>query len=185
MKPYTYFYTLIICLVAGNSLLAQGHLRKTGWSIPEQPLSFSGSQRSKIISEDGTPLYLNDLNTKAVADFKTRFNNVDGEIWQKKANGEFVATFKQNNRSYMVWYNSRGKWESTMKGYKEIFLPFEVRDLVKRNYYDYTIYYINEVVTLQGGNAPTYLVYIQFKNEFKIIRVKNGEMDIWQQMTKR
>ncbi len=70
-----------------------------------------------------------------------------------------------------------------MKGYFEDKLPFEVRDIVKRNYYDYKIHYVNEVETINSQGIPTYMVHIQYKKDAKIMRVREGVMEIWSEMT--
>lgn len=181
-KGTTYICVLICCVIAGNSIHAQDSM---GY-LPENTTAYASSHTNRQpVSDNGKPIYLNDINIKAVADFKTRFKDVDDERWQKQANGGFVAVFKKNDTRHIVWYSSRGKWESTLKGYNESVMPFEVRDIVKRTYYDYSITHVDEIETYNGGPAPTYLVYMQFKNLVKIIRVKNGEMDIYRELTKQ
>lgn len=168
-------------MIAGSGIQAQDSM---GY-LPDNATAYASHNNRNPVSDDGKPLYLNDINIKAVSDFKNRFKDVDNERWQKQATGGFVAIFKKNDTRHIVWYSSRGRWESTLKGYNESLMPFAVRDVVKRTYYDYSITHVDEIETSNGGPVPTYLVYIQFKNQVKIVRVKDGSMDIYQEITKQ
>jgi hypothetical protein len=52
---------------------------------------------------------------------------------------------------------------------------------VKTNYYDYSITTVKEVSTIEG---TAYLVTIEFKNNWKVIRVVDKEMDVWEEHQK-
>ncbi|MFT3703147.1 MAG: hypothetical protein QM802_12290 [Agriterribacter sp.] len=135
--------------------------------------------RGLRLSANGEKVYLNSINSNAVIDFKNRCEGVDDETWQQHADGKLTATCKKDNTNYIIHYSKKGKWEGTLKGYSEDKMPFEVRDLVKRNYYDFTIKYVEEIETLNSNGKPTYMVHISFKDDAKIIRVRDGEMDTW------
>lgn len=187
MKHYiTYISAIICCLTSVSTIIAQDNQHILRESPSRDELSYTANtNRIKAVSEDGKPIYLNDINTKAVADFKRRFGNTDSERWLKRPESGYVAAFKKNRADYMVHYDKRGRWESTLKGYTEDLMPFEIRDIVKRNYYDYTITYVNEIETLNSNRIPTYLVYMQYKNLIKIMRIRDGEMDVWKEMKKQ
>lgn len=132
-------------------------------------------------TEDGKKVRLNDINIKALTHLRATFKNADNETWRVHSNGEYVASFMKNDISYIVYYDKKGRWLATVKGYNEDKMPFELRDLIKRNYYDYGISYVKEVKTYRNDIA-TYIVGIQYKNLTKVIRVQNGEMDILQDL---
>lgn len=176
-----YILIIVSSLVNAGNIVAQSNSRNpSGDTIDHSLLYANSSPRIQPVSENGKPVYLNDISTKAVADLREKFRDVENERWRKLSHGGYVAAFNKGDISYMVWYTAKGKWQSMVKKYKEELMPFEVRDLVKRTYYDYSILRIDEITIFQGGNKPTYLVHIQFKNNIKIVRVRSGEMDVYQ-----
>lgn len=125
--------------------------------------------------------YLNDINIKAVRDFKQRYKNVSGEIWDKNHLGEYSAYFISDGTTIRLYYSKHGKWYATLKTYPEDKLPFIIRDRIKKIYYDYAIGFTNEIITVGGDGLPTYIVEIKFNNDIKIIRIHDNEMEIWKQ----
>jgi len=175
----------ICCVVMLSSIKSQDSSKKEN-DVYTHPSPYISAVANKIAaySEKGQPIFLNDINSKAVSDLKQRYKNVDNETWQKREKG-YIASFKKDGISYEIGYSKRGKWENSIKAYTEDKLPFAVRDIVKRNYYDFTISYVKEIETLLSQEIPTYLVYIYYKNQSKIIRVKDGEMDVWLEVENR
>jgi len=62
-------------------------------------------------------------------------------------------------------------------------LPTEVRALVKKTYYDYTISHIDEVHHAEQPNT-IYLVLIEDDKTLKTIRVCDGEMEEIHELSK-
>jgi hypothetical protein len=174
----------ICCITLLNQVTAQDISRKDPLVFPSShPQNGFTQEHTARLPADGEKTYLNSINTKAIIDFKSRLVGVVDEVWQQQPNGGFTATCTKNNIYYVIHYNKRGRWEGTMKGYFEDKMPFEVRDIVKRNYYDYSIHYVNEVETINSHGVPTYMVHIRYKKDAKIMRVREGVMEIWSEMT--
>ena len=169
------------CMVTLYGIQAQDSSREGHATGNDYPAYFSTIPHVNAYMAKEEHVYLNSISTKAVADFKQRYKKVDDEIWYTKTRG-FVASFKKDGIYWIISYDQKGKWESCVKGYAEDKMIFEVRDIVKRTYYDYSISHVDEIETLLSNGVPTYLVYIQFRNETKIIRVKENEMSIWKEM---
>jgi hypothetical protein len=68
-----------------------------------------------------------------------------------------------------------------MRYYTEKELQPNIRNQVKSAYEDYSISSIKEV---SNKKAIVYLVTIEDKTTWKIIRVANGEINVWEEYTK-
>ena len=136
------------------------------------------------VSENVTASAPNAINARAIKHFYQSYKNAAGVVWITINDG-FRASFTLNGVSNKVYYNKKGKWTAHLKNYTEDKLSFEVRDMIKRAYCDCSINYVDELETLQSGGVPTYIVHIEGKNDYKFIRVCNGEMDVWKEFKKQ
>jgi hypothetical protein len=115
---------------------------------------------------------LSDIHPRAIKEFQKSFKGITNEDWSKIADG-YIATFSADSVKTMVAYNLKGVWHHTIQYYPEKKLSGNIRDIVKRTYYDYTILNIIEV---SFGDQPVYMVYMQDETHLKAIRVYDGEM---------
>lgn len=129
----------------------------------------------------GSKHYINDINIKAVRDFKQRYKDASNEFWYKNSMGEYSVSFTLNGIITRLLYTKHGEWYGTVKLYTEDKLPFIIRDKVKSKYYDYTIGFINEILTVDTNKLPMYLVQIKYGNDIKVIRIYDDEMEVWKQ----
>lgn len=125
-------------------------------------------------------LYLNEIKPKALRDFNRRYKGVEAGSWEKMPNGEIRAYISNASGSITTYYTCSGDWAATLKSYKENGLPPEIRHLVKSTYYDYSITAVDQISIVQN-DMTTYLLYLKNKNQYKIIRICDGEMDIWEE----
>jgi len=56
-----------------------------------------------------------------------------------EASNVFIASFTDNGVDTKVVYQRSGNWHSMFRTYSEDKLPFDMRDLVKSEFYDYKI----------------------------------------------
>ena len=115
------------------------------------------------------------ISPKALRNFSKVYTGVAGQRWIKIKEG-FLVRFDFNGIVNSVFYENRGNWEFSLKGYHEDKLPFEVRDAVKRKYYDYSIFYVEELENIDSHGIPTYIIHIEDKSCVKLVRVYNGQM---------
>lgn len=80
-----------------------------------------------------------------------------------------------------IMYSKGGKTERVIRTYDESKLDPNVLILIKSHYQRYSIFGITEVST-KGKTA--YLVNLENDKMWKIIRVVDGEMDLYQEYTK-
>jgi hypothetical protein len=124
------------------------------------------------------------INARAIKHLSQSYKNAAGVVWITINDG-FRASFILDGVSNKVYYNKKGKWTAHLKNYTENKLPFDVRDMVKRAYYDFSINYVDEIETLQSGGIPTYIVHLESKDDYKLVRVCNGEMAVWKAFKKQ
>ena len=103
-----------------------------------------------------------------VLDKKNQIESKMKRIQEKLLNAQF------KNKNILERYHS-------LKGYFEDKLDRTVRGIVKQKYYDYKITYVQEVETGANVGMPTYMVHIEGDNDFKIVKVCDGAMDIYEE----
>ena len=150
-------------------------------SIPKNEIGFNKSLATGNSTATGTDA----VNARAIKHFSKVYKNVKDATWVPTDGGGYRAVFSLSGISNKVYYKKNGQWSATLKNYKEEKLPFEVRDMVKRAYYDFAISYVDEVETPESEGSPTYIVHIEDKDNYKFIRVCNGEMNVWKALKKQ
>jgi len=120
------------------------------------------------------------VSAKALKDFKKSYKNPGDAKWVKSDYG-VTARFNSNGIDNVIYYDKKGNWEGSLKGYFEDKLDRTVRGIVKQKYYDYKITYVQEVETGANVGMPTYMVHIEGDNDFKIVKVCDGAMDIYEE----
>jgi hypothetical protein len=140
--------------------------------------------KSVFAGENNAVVSTSSISTKALKDFKRSYKNANGEKWAKNETG-FTAQFTSNGISNLVYYDKKGNWGASLKSYSEDKFDRSVRAIVKQKYYDYKITQVQEVETAATLGTPTYMVHIEGDNDFKIIRVSDGEMDVYEEFAKQ
>lgn len=128
-------------------------------------------EKFSIEKEDFGSTRLNTVNIKAVRDFEKSFTNATDRHWYVLEDG-FVVYFKLKDVEMKTFYDKKGGRILTLRFYGEEKLPFAVRDLVKRNYYDCNIY---QVIEINKEDKIAYLVKMEDKYMLKTVRVANDE----------
>jgi hypothetical protein len=116
------------------------------------------------------------LSVRAIKDFQSRFTKVENESWGRTDKAGFFVSFTNEGYKVRAYYNRRGNWLASLKDCDESQLPFFIRDVVKRKYYDFAITFVNIV---QVPEHIAYVVHLEDKKTLKLVRVsEDGEMDI-------
>lgn len=113
------------------------------------------------------------MSTKALKSFTKNFKDADNASWSEIEDG-FRVDFTKEDIDTKVFYDRKGRWVANVRNYYEDKLPKDIRHRVKSVYYDYSIYYVQEVTV---ADKIAYLVKIEDKNSIKTIRIVDGEMD--------
>lgn len=122
----------------------------------------------------GSQVYRNDIHIKAVRHFKQTFPGTEDERWYVIQNG-FMAKHKVDDINIRLDYDRHGNWLYTIRYLNEKKIPKEVRAQVRSTWYDHAISSVEEI---QYGNLPLiYILHIHEGNDWKIIRVSEGEMN--------
>ena len=122
------------------------------------------------------------INLHAIKDFKARFGNVKDERWYTIDKG-FLAYFSLGGYRERVCYDRKGHWLASLIYADEHRLPANIRDLVRRAYYDQPITFVQ---VIEVPEHIVYLVHVEDNAILKILRVsEEGEIDVMNELTKQ
>lgn len=128
------------------------------------------ARSNKIISE----VKATQVNIKAVRDFTKTHKSISGVKWYTTEGG-FLANFDSKGTDTRIVYDQKGKWLYNLLSYPEACLAFEIRDMVKRKYYDDDILFIHEYVF--ENRMTIYLIRIvDQQSTIKTLKVCDGEI---------
>lgn len=127
---------------------------------------------------DAEKLYAD--NTKALRNFRKEFKNTSGESWYSLQDG-YRVKFMQDGIYNMADYNAKGKWLRTIRYYDETGLPKNIRNVVRHEFLDFTIFLVMEMNLPQ---STIYLVKIEDTNSWKTVRIAGDDMDVIESFTK-
>ena len=170
---------LTVCATALTGISTVNAQTKNSVGKPEFG---SGIIEAKITE----PVFLADLreiNPKTMRDFAKKYKNAEAVSWTK-IKGGVVAQFFLDEIGYAIYYTANGNWSGSIKGYYEKKMPYEIKDLVKRKYHDYSIYFVEEMETTDSEGSPTYLIHLHNRDNVKLIRVFDKEMELWKEYRK-
>ena len=121
-----------------------------------------------------------DVNDRALRNFKKNFSGVTDDVWAKTQDG-YVVRFSSNGIQTQAFLTNRGHCQGCIRYYSEKELPADIRHLVRSSYYDFTITSVKEVSV---NKQTAYLVTIEDKTSWKVLRIVDGEMDVWEEHQK-
>ena len=168
------FIALAIVSIATLATTSRANAQMVSNTTPlEYQQSISG------ISETTNPM----ISPRALKDFANTHKNVRGESWIKIKDG-FSVRFNSDDTRTTIFYDKKGYRTGQIKIYGEEKMLHEVRHTVKSKYYDYNIVYTQEVEVAGSEGTPTYVICLEDKTNIKMIRICDGEMDVWKEYTK-
>ena len=136
----------------------------------------TASKRFDFIAEKPSPI----VNERAKSNFNRDFRYARGEKWLEKEDG-YRAKFDNSGINYMVDYDNKGNWVSTIKNYDELHIDSRIADAVRTTFLGYSIVHVTEI---KKGKILVYLVKIENKSLLKTIRMIDGEMDVYEAYVK-
>jgi hypothetical protein len=124
------------------------------------------------------------VNTKALKNFNKSYKNAGDANWHITDEG-FMVRFNTDNVKNSIFYNKKGYWTGSLKTYDESKMAKDLRTMIKREYFDFSIYQVQEVLTMQSeGLLPTYVIYMEDKNSYKTLLVYDNDIKEWQNFIK-
>lgn len=127
-------------------------------------------------------LPINKVHVKAMRDFLKRDKAAANPDWAVIDNGYVVKYTSKNNSRCRTVYNKRGEFLHTIKQYNESVMPRDVRNIVKSEYYDYTITVVEEVE--ERFKPVMYIVHLEDATTLKNVRVCDREMVVMEEYNK-
>lgn len=180
MKNAIFFFIIMLTVLNCGQLCAQNGQLRTDLSIT-QPLNANGpanaSPGASVANEAATA----SVNIRAIKDLQSRFAKATGERWSRTDKG-FIAFFTNDGYKVRAYYDRKGHWEGTLTYCDESQLPHEIRDVIKRTYYDLAI---TGVIIAEAQGHKVYFANLEDKSTLKIVRVDDdGEMTVLNDLVK-
>ena len=157
-----------LAMARSNELISRNGLLDAKNSVRYQ----RNSKIDTIDRKDFATARLNSFSAKAVRHFEKSFGEVSEKHWYILVDGS-IAYFKKDGVQKKAAYDESGNWLHTLSFYEENKLPTDVRRLVKREYYDYSIYL---VVEIEKDNRMVYIVKMENSNALITVRIWEDEM---------
>ena len=161
---------LISCICAGfASILSVNSSFAQEDSFKEMP--------PITISATSTNVFVTDKINKAFSQF---FKNASNLRWYE-INKKFLVNFIQNDQLNKALFTKNGQIIYHIQYGTEQHLPFEVRKLVKRNYYDQSI---TKVFKVNQDKRNIWVISLEDSNDHIMVRVEEMELEETQRMHK-
>jgi len=138
---------------------------------------------NKLMLTDALIIGDDEVNMKALKSFRKSYKTVSGVRWVKTTYG-FTARFTANDIHNVIYYDMKGNWQASIKTYQEDKFNPTVRAIVKSKYFDYRITQVQEIENTDTNGIPTYIVHIEDEKDFMLVRVSDGNMDVYEQFKK-
>ena len=115
-----------------------------------------------------------EINEKAIKEFRKMFSFATRENWYKVSDG-YIVKFLHEGIQYRAGYDSKGRWINTVKSYDPNKLSPEVRYRVKAAYFDFAIVFVEEIILPYDMG---YVVHLENDAAIKKVVVTDMESDI-------
>ena len=111
---------------------------------------------------------------RATRDFWQRAGEQNDAQWYKDAAG-YQVNYSEGSTQARFFYDRKGNFRFSILTYTEKEMPAGVRQLVRSNYYDFSIGWVKEVNEAQ---TTAYVVHIEDAASWKDVVVQDGEMRV-------
>jgi hypothetical protein len=141
----------------------------------QQASRTNASEQYQLSDRDGGPGPMETIPAKAVRLFRMLYGDAANAEWIGTKDNGLVCRFDWMTQQRTAYFNKKGNWLYTIAGCLEDQLPANVRDIAKRNYYDYAFGYSHEISF--PGNKTVYLITMQRKDTIKLLRIEGDDLE--------
>ncbi len=176
MKKQTILVAAILsaALITGR-LHAQDDQARTDVSLNRPAKAAIGLPATGSATPENNIGAASTISTRAIKDFRSRYTKIADEQWSRIDKG-FAASFTKDGFKVRAYYDRKGNWLASLKYCTEFQLPHYIRDLVKREYYDFAI---TQVLEVSVPDHTAWLLNVEDKDTFKVVRINDeGDMDV-------
>ncbi len=171
MKKITFLLTQTVVIMLTLLIAVNAQKRRLAFNSPARSNSFLSPFKEFGFGETKATAF----NVKAVRDFVKTFKAVSNNKWYLAEDGTSTSIFTSDEITTRVTYDSKGYRLYILRIYEENKLDGDIRDRVKREYYDATITLVKE---LQTDDGLFIYLHMHDKNTLKIVCIANGEMKL-------
>lgn len=174
-----FLFATVAGLISALALTNESYAQTQDDMASVAPVKNYYKKSNPSVPDNSNILSIDMVNAKALKNFRKQYN-VTNEKWVLQPDC-IVACYKLDNVSQFIYYDKKGHWTGDLKVYNEDKMPKDIRKMIKQEYYDYKILAVQEVRTYQSISLPTYIVTVEDDKNIKLIRIQDGEMDIYKE----
>lgn len=175
MKPTSLLRTGAAMILFAVALSSQAQFAKNNRPTPATLKAATAAGKDEIVL-DGLKLSNEKMHRNLTKMFGSPAN-----ISIREGDSNTIITFEQDEMRHHVLFTKKGTWLQTIRYYETSKLDKNIRHLVEAAFPEYDLLRVTEVNV--GGNMA-HLIDIESQKHFKVIRVINGEWDIYNQFDK-
>ncbi|OQP50621.1 hypothetical protein A4H97_01925 [Niastella yeongjuensis] len=146
----------------------------TGSATAQQvnrPLATEGMQSLQMNTRN-----ISRVHVRAMRDFLKRDKTASNVDWMIVETGYVARYTDKSNSNCRTVYNNRGDFVYTIRQYYENKMPRDIRSIVKREYYDYTITLVEQIEEMR--KPLVYVVHLEDATTLKNVRVSERDMEV-------
>lgn len=113
-----------------------------------------------------------EVKITAMRDFTNRFKDVDNATWSSNED-RMRAKFTREDILFMIDYDKKGRWVSTIRVYNENNLERGLKKIVKGNYIDYSIV---KVIEVKIGKSHVHFIKLENESSLLTLHIMDGEI---------
>lgn len=166
-----------VTLLIATNLHAQSLLKEDTPELKSIPTVIS----TRVYDDHATLSAIKEKNERIFGHFTKAYKNAK-DISSTEIKGSLMIHCHIDGNVHRVLYNKKGKWIQTLKYFDSEKLSDDMRTQVILAYPLYTIFGVVTQVTI--GDATATLIMIENKKSWKILRLMDGELDVYKSYTK-
>ena len=121
------------------------------------------------------------VTTETIKHFNKRFHNPANVIWEQMDYDNFLATFIKDDITTKTLFNKTGRLIYAIRFSAGKELPNEVRDLIIRNYSNYTV---TSAAKVEQDDRKIWVINLAGTKNYITARVEDGEIEETENFTR-
>ena len=124
-----------------------------------------------------------DICAKVMKKLYRMHKNVPAQNWTKLEEG-YSVKFISSGIGNVIFYDINGNWSGSIKNYEEDKLSYDIKNTVKHKYNGYAITKVEEIETIESNGMPTYVIHLENRDSYKLVRFYDGQVEVKQAFEK-
>jgi hypothetical protein len=142
---------------------------------------FSTPVSANAYNDYSTLAGIKEKSERTFSNFTRTFKNAEN-ISYSVSEGRMIIHCRIDGDQHLILYSKRGHWLQTIRTFNYEKLSEEIQDQVTSFFPKFKLFGVVNEIKLGGDTA--YLIRIENKKSWKILRLANGELDVFESYVK-